>query len=137
MVSPCGLISAGYSETRATEKNRRGRSHLCAIVRPTAISKILKRGWRERPPAPVSGKCGSARVVSSDRADNLQAALEPRRRDGICTWSLYTRVNTDVASNHVAGALARAVSAVATFWRTNKSTEHLRPQRTAVAGGAN
>lgn len=51
---------------------------IAQVRRSTAISKIVKEGAGRRT-ARRGGKCGLASAVSSNRVDNLQAALEPRR----------------------------------------------------------
>lgn len=68
-----------------TESDRTG-----ALV-PTTISKILKEDAGRT--ALYAAKCGLASAVSSNRVDNLQAALEPHdweEEDGVHIEYMYT-----------------------------------------------
>lgn len=99
-------------ETR-TENDRTG------ALAPTMISKILKEVAGKRT-ALYAAKCGLASAVSSNRVDNLQAALEPHdweKEDGVYIEYMYTHTYVRAATY----MQRRAVSAVATFWRANKS----------------
>lgn len=101
------------------ERGNRTENGRTGALAPTMISKILKEVAGRRT-ALYAAKCGLASAVSSNRVDNLQAALEPHdweEEDGVYVEYVYTHTYARAATY----MQRRAVSAVATFWRANKS----------------